>query len=190
MDIDIDTPSAFAPLNFFDVTQASMVKDGMLVKHPCGTYFQNVPKDKLTGLAAIPYEAAESAGFFKVDFLHLSLLDYFSSKEEIRFLISLEPDWSLLDRQDVVEKLSQLHRSYKVVKQIRPRSIQEVADTIALIRPAKKHLLGAYITDREKTRKELYAKPNNDAAYFKRAHAVAYSHNIVLQLHLIKGNIL
>lgn len=191
MDIDLDFPSNFDPHKLFDVVQASMVKSGELIKHPCGVYFQFIPKDKLTHLAAIPYEEAEELGYFKIDFLHISVLDYFESKNEIRTLLKIDPDWSLLEREEVVQQLSQLHKHFKVVNQIKPRSIQEIADCIALIRPSKRYLLTNYLKNRELYRIELYTRPKEkDAIWFKKAHAVAYAHNIVLQLHLIKGGVL
>jgi len=191
MDIDIDFPSDFDPLDYFDqAVRASMVKNGDLKKHPVGAYLQNMPKDKITDLAAIPYEQAEELGYFKIDFLHLSLLDNFTSKDEIRALVKIEPDWNLLLDEDVVSKLFQIHRHYKILKQIKPSSVQELADSISLIRPGKRNLLDAYIKNKELIRQELYRKPDDGQYYFKKSHAVSYALTIVLQLHLIKGGIL
>jgi len=191
MDIDIDLPTTFDPINHFNnIVNASMVKDGDLKKHPVGVYFQTMPTDAKTGLAAIPYDKAEELGFFKIDFLHLSLLDYFESKNEIRTLIKVEPDWLLLQSASVVQHLFQIHRHYEVVARVRPTSIQELADCIALIRPAKRSLMEAYLKDRKNTRPHLYAKPADGKYYFKKGHAIAYALNIVLQLHLIKSGII
>ncbi|MEM4258036.1 MAG: hypothetical protein QXL17_02650 [Candidatus Thermoplasmatota archaeon] len=190
MDIDLDLPTNFDPNSHFDVVQASMLKNGELVKHPCGVYFQNISKDKITQLAAIPYEEAEKLGYFKIDFLHLSLLDYFKNKNEIRTLLKTDPDWSLLEKREVVEQLFQLHKHFDIISQIKPRSIQELADCIALIRPGKRYLLPIYIKNREFARKELYMKPKESVIWFKKSHSIAYAMTIVLQLHLFKGGIL
>lgn len=190
MDIDIDFPSTFNPLDLFDAVSASMVKNGKLVKHPVGIYFQNIPKDNITGLAAIPYNKAEEQGYFKIDFLHLTLLDYFDSKEQIRELMKVPPDWSLLESEEVVSKLFQIHKHHKTLIKVKPTSVQELADVIALIRPGKRYLLPAYIQNRDAVRDELYEKPKDGGIYFKRSHAIAYALTIVIQLHLIKGNIL
>jgi DNA polymerase III alpha subunit len=180
MDVDIDLKTDFDPLKYFkDAVRASMVKDNQLVKHPAGAYFQPIPVDGVTGLAAIPYEQAEELGYFKVDFLHLSLLDCFENKVQIRTLLKQEPDWSLLENPDVVELISQ----------VKPRSVQELADCIALIRPGKRMMVQAYLKDRKKVREELYKKPE-EGYYFKKSHAIAYAMTIVLQLHLAKGGIL
>ncbi len=191
MDIDIDLQTNFDPLDIFEeATRASMVKNNDLIKHNVGVYFQSIPIDSMTGLAAIPYQQAEEVGYFKVDFLHLSLLDVFETKEEIRELLKLEPDWSLLLKEDVVEKLFQIHRQYNLVSKLAPKSVEELADLIALMRPGKRHLVDAYIKDKALIREELYRKPDDGKYYFKKAHSISYALNIVLQLHLIKGDII
>ena len=186
MDVDIDFLPSFDPHTVFpQAITASMVKDNLLVKHPCGQYFQTIPVDALTSLAAIPYEEAEVLGYVKVDFLHLSLLDMFTSKDDIRALIKIDPDWTLLQQEEHVDKLFQLHDHHDMLVRIKPSSVQELADCITLIRPAKRHLIPQYIQNREYVREELLYKKVGDAYAFKRSHAVSYALTIVLQLHLI-----
>lgn len=191
MDIDIDFRTDFDPLKYFNnAIRASMVKDHQLIKHPAGAYFQPIPVDSVTGLAAIPYEQAEELGYFKVDFLHLSLLDCFENKTQIRTLLKQEPDWSLLEDKNVVEKLFQIRNHFDLVSQIKPRSVQELADVIAILRPGKRKLLKEYLKDQKKVRPFLYRQNNEDKSAFKVSHSIAYALNIVLQLHLITGGIL
>lgn len=190
MDIDLDFKTTFDPLEIFDATRASRVNNGELVKHNVGIYFQNIPVDQLTGLSAIPYKEAEEVGYFKIDFLHLNVLDHFDSKDEIRQLLDVEPDWSLLAREDVVQKLFQIHKYHDIISRIMPKSIPQLAECIALIRPAKRHLIDAYLKAPDVIRPEIWTKPEDDKYYFKKSHATAYAMTIVLQLHLIKGGIL
>jgi DNA polymerase III alpha subunit len=186
MDIDLDFPTTFNPPDIFkQAVSASMVQKRELVKHTCGYYLQEMPVDKVSGLAAIPYEDAEDLGYFKFDFLHLSLLDHFSSKEEIRTLMKLDPDWSLLLDEECVVKLFQLGKHYTLLQQVRPTSVIELADCVALIRPGKRQLLSEYLHNKEQTRPKLYRQEGDSKASFKRSHAIAYSLTIVLQLHLI-----
>lgn len=188
MDIDIDFPSTFDPSKYFDTVHASMVQNNALVSHPCGEYFQRIAKDKITGLAAIPYKEAEKLGYFKIDFLRLSVLNVFENKDQIRTLLKREPDWTLLENPDVVSKLFQIHKHFDVISQLKPKSVQELADCVAIIRPGKKKLLAAYIKDKHVICKELYRKEHKSD--FRRSHAIAYALTIVLQLHLVKGGIL
>lgn len=197
MDVDIDLQTSFDPLEYFDTSiRASMVKGGKIQNHPAGVYFQYIPQDKITKLAAIPYKQAEDFGYVKFDFLHLSILDYFDNKQQIRKLLEKEPDWNLLLSAEVVQKLFQIHRHYKVVSAVRPNSVEQLADTIALIRPSKRELLNQYVAakqngdDLTQIRQQLYQKPTDDKYYFKKGHSLSYAFTIVLQLHLIEGEIL
>jgi len=192
MDIDIDFKTNFDPLDYFDeAIRASRVDRGELVKHNAGAYFQKIPKDAQTGVAAIPFREAEEIGYFKIDFLHLALLDDFESKDEIRQLLNIEPDWSILEEQKNVEKLFQLGNQFDVVQTIKPKSIEDLCDCLAIFRPGKKHLLKFYKENKEFIRKELYKKPDNpEAYYFKKSHSLAYAMNVILQMHLIKAGIL
>jgi len=186
VDIDIDVTSTFKPqLIFPQSVGASMVQNNDLKKHPCGVYFQDIPIDPITNLAAIPYEEAEILGYFKIDFLHLTLLEKFTNKRQIRELIKYDPDWTLLQDPQVVPKLFQLSKHVDLLQKLQPTSVQELADTIALVRPAKRHLVPMYLKDKTRVREEeLYRK--SDTYYFKRSHAVSYALTIVLQLHLIE----
>lgn len=192
MDIDIDLKTSFKPEDYFkEGIRASRVENNTLRAHTAGFYFQTIPKDPITNLAAIPFKEAEKLGYFKMDFLHLSLLDDFESKEEIRALLAMEPDWSILEEQENVEKLFQLGRQFDVVHTIKPKNIEELCDCIAIFRPGKKHLLQHYNANKEFIREELYKAPEvGDKYYFKRSHSLAYAMNVVLQMHLIKAGIL
>jgi hypothetical protein len=108
-DIDIDFPTNFVLQKIIPTAvRASMVVDNELVKHPCGHYFQTIPVDSVTDLAAIPYKEAELLGYTKIDFLHLALLNDVQSKAQIRQLISKEPDWTMLHDTTIVSQLFQL----------------------------------------------------------------------------------
>jgi len=191
MDIDIDLPTTFSAKDFFPTSvQASREQSGQLLKHPAGIYFQKIPIDVMTDLAAIPYEEAEQLGYFKIDFLHLGLLDTFgfTCKQDIRTLIQAEPNWDLLQNQEVVEQLFQLKKHFVLLLKIKPRSVEQLADCIALLRPAKISLIDQYIKHPEHTRNLLYKKPL-PAGCFKKGHAIAYALTIVLQLHLIEAGL-
>jgi DNA polymerase III alpha subunit len=191
MDIDIDTPSTFDPLKVFGAraVRASMVRNDELVPHVCGVYLQDVPTDPQTKLCAIPYDKAADYGCFKVDFLHLSIYDKFTSRADIKELIKIQPDWQLLQIPSVVQKLFQLAKHHDVLVKLKPSSVIELADCLALIRPQKRYLLDLYVRDRALARTMLYTKEGAEGYGFKKAHAIAYAYVIVLQLHLLKAGI-
>lgn len=188
-DVDIDFPSGFKPSTLFPWARASIVKNDYLSPHPCGYYPQNIPLDVVSRLAAIPYNKAEENGYFKIDMLHLNVYDHFTSREEIDELLKIEPDWGLLLIANEQQKLFQLSKHGDVLNAVKPKSIEELADVLALIRPGKKQLVKLYVAQKEHCRRILYAKDENGYS-FKKSHAIAYSLVIVLQLHLISAGII
>lgn len=185
MDIDIDLPSNIDIEDIFDdIIPASMVQDGELKKHPVGVYFQEIPVDVVTGLAAIPYGKAEDFEYYKIDMLHLHILKEFKSKEEMVELQKTDPDWSLLKDREVVEKLFHIGKHFDIVNAVKPHSLIQVADVIALIRPNKVKLLDKYLRSPDIIRKELFTK--RDKTDMRKAHAIPYALIVILQLHLIK----
>lgn len=162
-----------------------MVRDAQLTAHPCGVYPQAIAIDPVTKLAAIPYGEAEELGFFKIDFLHLNVYQHFKTRAEIDELIAIEPDWTLLQLPSTHPKLFQLSNHGELLVKLKPTSVLELADVLALIRPGKKQLVGLYQKEREMARRALWAKDESGYS-FKKSHALSYAYVIVLQLHLIE----
>ena len=148
-------------------------------------YPQKIGVDPLTGLAAIPYDQAEDLGYLKVDFLHLSVYQHFKGRAEIEDLLKKEPDWTLLQLPSVQPKIFQLAKHGELLSDLKPKSIAEVADIMALIRPGKRNFIGLYKKERESARRILYAKDESGYS-FKKSHSFAYAYVVHLQLHLIE----
>ena len=187
-DVDIDIPIR-TPIHtlFPSVISASRVANGQLVKHPCGYYFETIPVDKLTNLAAIPYTEAENLDYTKIDFLHLSLLGGFKNKAEFRAMCRKEPNWDLLKEKKIVEQLFQVKNHWILLQRVHPKSIIELADVIALIRPEKRHLLDQYVANKAVIRPLLYRGAGDDKSAFRYGHSLSYSVTIVAQLNLIES---
>ena len=189
MDIDIDLKPGFKLGSVFPTaTPASMVENGVLKKHLVGAYFQKVPKDLISGWSAIPYEQAEDLGYLKVDFLSLSLLNNIESKAELDRLARKEPKWRNLEDREYVEKLFHISKHYDVVSKVKPTSILELADILALIRPGKMILMDKYLRNKKATRVELYTK--RQASDLRKSHAVAYAVNIVVNMNLLDAELI
>ena len=187
-DVDIDVMSTFNPKNYFpEAILASRVENGELKKHQVGIYFQNIPVDPITNLAAIPYNKIDDMGYFKIDMIHLTLLDYFENKQQIRKLIRKEPNWKMLEDINVVQQCFHIKNHFDIVNTVKPTSILDLADCIALIRPNKRHLLKNYNIDKYNIRTTLYNK--KQPSDFRLSHSIAYATVIVLQMHLIEANI-
>lgn len=186
MDIDIDVrdnKQLFKLLEKY-IVRASTIENDELKPHLVGVYFQNTPVDHMTGLSAIPYKSAEEWGYKKVDMLNLNLLSEISSRDEIDRILSEEPDWDMLESPEIVTKLFHISKHYDVIKKVSPRSVEDLADVLALIRPNKKHLIDKYLEDKALVRKILYDKV--DASDMRKSHAISYALNIILQMNLLR----
>lgn len=189
MDIDIDiAPDTDIGAIFSGAVRASNVKHGKLTPHPVGVYFQNIPADRITDLAAIPYTDAATYGFFKFDFLNLHALQHYTTKKSVRDLAEKDPNWNLLLDPEVVTQLFHISKHYDIVSQVQPRSVEELADCLALIRPGKRNLLEKYIRTPHLVKHLLYERTDGVYSY-KRSHAIAYALVIVLQLHTLDSGL-
>lgn len=188
MDIDIDVTKNFKPEQIFKIVRASNIVDNELKPHASGVYFQNMQKDPITNLAAIPYDESEEFGYTKFDFLHLDMLSVFKSKEQMRELLEKEPNWKLLEDRNFVEnnKLFQLAKQFNVLYKVKPKSIVELADVLMLIRSNKIVLIDKYIRNKKAVRPELYTR--RVAKDLRRSHAVAYALLVVLHMHALEQN--
>ena len=152
-------------------------------KHNTGVYFHRVPTDPFKGLCTLDHKAAEAAGYFKLDMLNVAIYQNVKNEEHLNKLMDTEPMWELLEHEEFVEQLFHIGNHYEVVKKLKPTSIQQLAATIAVIRPAKRYLLN---TDWDTINKEVWIRPaGSDAYFFKKAHAVAYAVAIVVHMNLI-----
>ncbi len=181
-DIDIDFADRAKALEHFKHVGASIKEDSTFKKHNTGIYCTSVPYNPFTGLSTIDYKEAEDRGYFKIDFLNVSVYEKVKSREHLKQLMETEPLWDLLEQQDFADLLFHVNGHSGLMKQMKPRSIEELAMCIALIRPAKRHLIGKTWTEIGQT---IWTKPENGEYYFKKAHAIAYAHVIVVQMNLI-----
>ncbi len=154
-------------------------------KHNTGVYCHTIPVNPLTGNANINYKEAEDRGYFKIDFLNVSAYDGVRSEEHLRELLAAEPLWDLLEDPAVCDQLFHINGYHNLIAKLKPKSIEELSMFLALLRPGKKHLIP--VCEKEGfqgIQQEIWTK-TDDAYFFKKAHAVAYAHVIVVQLNLI-----
>lgn len=181
-DIDIDFADRDQILRLIDVTAASMINDGKLSKHKTGVFPTQIPVDPFTGYASLDYEAAEERGYVKLDFLNVNL--YKQVRDELHLVeLMREPDWTKLYDQSICTQLIHVNNHYDtLLKMPEPvDTIPRLAMFLAVIRPAKRHLIG-------KTWKEVSATiwDKVDGEYsFKKSHAIAYANLVVVNLNLL-----
>jgi len=181
-DIDIDFADRSVALKKFKHVVAAIEDNGTFKKHNTGVYCTSIPYNPITGISTIDYKTAEDREYFKIDFLNVSVYDGVKSKEHLTKLLETEPLWDLLLEDDFTEKLFHVNGHGSILREMKPRSVEQLAAVLAVIRPAKRHLIGK---DWTTVMNEVWVKPQGDEYYFKKAHAVAYAAAIVVQMNLI-----
>lgn len=181
-DIDIDFADRTKALALFDHTVASRVEGTVVKPHNTGIYVTPIPTDVRTGLATIEYKAAEQRGYFKIDFLNVNVYAGVRDEEHLVTLLETEPLWNLLLQDDFSNLLFHVNGHGSILREMQPQSIEQLAAVLAVIRPAKRYLIGE---DWKKVLDEVWVRPVGDEYYFKKAHAVAYAAAIVVQMNLI-----
>jgi hypothetical protein len=181
-DIDIDFLDRAMPLAELRHVAASIAEGDTFKKHNTGVYCTSIPYNPLTGLSTIDYKLAEERGYFKIDFLNVSIYKGVKDDAHLKQLMETEPLWDLLEQDDFSNLLFHVNGHGHVLRKMKPKNIEELAACLAIIRPAKKHLLGKPWSE---VMLDVWTKPTTEEYYFKKAHAVAYSMAIVVQMNLI-----
>ena len=178
-DIDIDFADRSRVLDIIKHVPAVMAEGK---KHNTGVYCHEIPVNPLTGLSSIEYQQAEARGYFKIDFLNVGIYNGVRDEAQLTHLLETEPLWDLLLDDNFVNNLFHVNGHGTILRQMEPKSIEQLAAVLAIIRPAKRYLIGK---DWTTVMNEVWIRPTTDEYFFKKAHAVAYAHAIVVQMNLI-----
>lgn len=183
-DIDIDFGNRDAVMQVIKCTPASINRDGQLVKHNTGVYVTDIPRDPFTGQASLDHKDAEDRGYMKLDFLNVSLYTQIKSEHVLNELLAMEPDWHRLNNdQAFFEQLIHVNNHWAVLKKMPEPvdTIPRLAMLLAIIRPAKRHLIG----ETWKTVAQTIWDKTEDGYQFKKSHAVAYAHLVAVNMNAI-----
>ena len=181
-DIDIDFADRDLALSRIKHIRASRLDRNDTVPHNTGIYLQNIPVNPITNLSTIDYKTAEDRGYFKLDFLNVSIYKDVRDEAHFKTLMETEPLWDLLEQDDFSSLLFHVNGHGSILRQMKPKSILQLAAVLAMIRPAKRHLIGETWTTVMET---IWTKPTDGEYYFKKAHAVAYAMAVAVQMNLI-----
>lgn len=188
-DVDLDVKNREHAISVLDdFIPASEYRDGDLLPHNTGLYFQKIPSDVVIGLSAFPYKEAEELGFFKIDIIPNHVYDLIESNEELEQLLEEPIDWNWFlderffyeDGRDSSMVLTHLGKHYDLCRKYPPESIEDVAMLIALIRPAKRHLIGK---SWDHIKRKIWEK--EDGYAFKKSHAIAFAMLVTIHIKLI-----
>ena len=182
-DVDLDFADREQVISLLNVTQASILRNGEMIKHNTGVYATDIPQDPFTSQASLDYDVAEDRGYVKLDFLNVNLYKQVRDEEHLIELMR-EPDWAKLYDPDFCAQLMHVNAHYDTLIKMPEavNTIPRLAMFLAIIRPAKRHLVG-------KTWKEVaetvWDKPDDDTYYFKKAHSISYSQLVVVNMNLL-----
>jgi len=146
-------------------------------------YVTPVPYDAQNNCANITYEEAQSRGYFKLDFLNMSVYTLVQDRQHYDNLLAKDPQWDLMwTDSEIVQKLVHVGNYAQLLKEMRPDSIPRMAAFISIIRPGKAHL-------KNKSWDEVFASvwdgDSTDGFVFKKSHAISYATLVALHLNLL-----
>lgn len=181
-DIDIDFFDRTQILNLIKHTPARQESNTESKKHNSGVYVTDIPNDPIHKCASIGYKEAEDRGYFKIDFLNVHVYKHIKDEHHYQELLSQEPPWDKLMDKEFSSNIIHIGNHYATLLQMKPDSIPRMAMFLALIRPAKKHLIGKSWNE---ISEEIWVKPSGDEYYFKKAHAVSYAVLVALHMNIL-----
>ena len=181
-DIDIDFKDREKALSLFKHVPAKRTEENKTNKHNTGVYMHEVPFDPINNLCSVEYKEAEEQGLFKIDFLNVNLYNDVRNEEHLNLLMNKEPLWELLTHKEFSDKLFHVAGHSTVLETMKPQSIEQLAAVLAMIRPAKRNLIGQ---PWDTVMKNIWTKPANNEYYFKKSHATAYAVGVVVHMNLI-----
>lgn len=182
-DVDLDFANREDIIKHLDVVPAGIIKDENLTKHNTGVYATKIPMDPFIGCASLDHREAEDRGYIKLDFLNVSIYQRVRDELHLIHLMNTQPDWARLQDRAFFERLIHIGAHYDtMLKMPEPvDSIPRMMMFLAIIRPAKRHLIGKPWAEVAKT---IWDKPEDDSYFFKKSHSCAYAHLVVINMNL------
>lgn len=183
-DIDVDVANRETALKLLKHIPASIRKDNQFARHNTGAYFTEIPRDPITGQSSLDYKEAEERGYIKLDILNVNLYQQIKSEQHLENLMNLDPAWDSLYDKNFCSQLIHIGAHYDTLIKMPEavNTIPRLAMFLAVIRPAKRHLVGLPWTE---VARSVWERPEDDAYYFKKSHSISYAHLIVVHMNLL-----
>jgi len=179
-DIDIDFANRDYVLKLIQHTPARQ-SNGR--KHNSGVYVTNIPQDPVNRCAALDYETAEQRGYFKLDFLNMSVYQLVQDPVHYEQMLSTTPPWERLWTDcEWARQLVHVGNYTDLLANMRPDSIPRMAAFISIIRPGKAHL-------QTRPWAEVFAGvwdgDDSQGFVFKKSHSISYAMLVALHMNLL-----
>ncbi len=182
-DIDIDFADRDHILKLISHTPARQITNGQVRRHNSGVYVTDIPQDPVHGCAAIDYEEAERLGYFKIDFLNMSVYQLIKSPEHYQEMLAQEPPWQRLWTDPAwASQLVHVGNYTDLLSSMRPDSIPRMAAFISVIRPGKAHLQNQ---PWDQVFASVWDGDDSRGYTFKKSHSLGYAQLVALHMNLI-----
>lgn len=182
-DIDLDFADREQILKLIQHTPARQLHEGRARRHNSGVYVTDIPRDPINECAAIDYETAEQRGYFKIDFLNMSVYQLVRDPEHYERMLAQEPPWEKLWTDPAwAGQLVHVGNYTGLLATMRPDSIPRMAAFISIIRPGKAHLQNQ---PWDRVFESVWDGDDSRGYTFKRSHAVSYAALVALHMNLI-----
>jgi hypothetical protein len=182
-DIDLDFADRESVLKLIPHTPARQLHQGQVRRHNSGVYVTDIPYDPVNQCAAIDYETAEQLGYFKIDFLNMSVYQLIKNPEHYEAMLAQDPPWQRLwTDPEWAQQLVHVGNYTELLKTMRPDSIPRMAAFISIIRPGKAHLQNCswgQVFD------SVWDGDASRGFVFKHSHAISYAALVSLHMNLL-----
>ena len=185
-DIDIDLPDRAALLSLIPHIAARQMTNGQVRRHNSGVYVTAIPRDPVHDCAAIDYETAEQRGYFKIDFLNMSVYQLVRDPEHYEQMLAKTPAWSRLWTDSAwASQLVHVGNYAELLKTMRPDSIPRMAAFISVIRPGKAHLQNLPWSD---VFANVWDGDDSRGYTVKKSHSLGYAQLVALHMNLLEDS--
>ena len=182
-DIDLDLADRRKILDLIKHTPARQLHEGRVRSHNSGVYVTDIPYDAVHGCAAIDYHTAEQRGYFKLDFLNMSVYQLIRDPAHYEQLLTQTPDWSRLWQDpEWSSQLVHIGNYTHLLQSMRPDSTTRMAAFISVIRPGKAHLQNR---PWDQVFASVWDGDNSRGYVFKKAHSLGYAKLVELHMNLL-----
>jgi hypothetical protein len=183
-DIDIDLADRTQLLNLIRHTAARQLHQGQVRRHNSGVYVTAIPLDPVNGCAAIDYNEAESRGYFKIDFLNMSVYQLVRDPEHYESVLAADINWARLWTDPTwTTQLVHVGNYVDLLQTMKPDSIPRMAAFISIIRPGKAHLQNRPWTE---VFDSVWDGDDSRGYTFKKSHSLGYARLVALHMNLLE----
>ena len=186
-DIDLDFADRNQILSLIQHTPARQLHQGQVRRHNSGVYVTDIPYDPVNQCAAIDYESAEARGYFKIDFLNMSVYQLVQTPEHYKQMLAATPPWQRLWQDRAwTSQLVHVGNYTDLLKSMQPDTIPRMAAFISIIRPGKAHLQNQ---SWDQVFESVWDGDTSQGYTFKKSHALSYAVLVSLHMNLLNQDV-